>query len=1118
MLRLYAPDAPYTNNNLKTIFGLFVNELRNISSPKNPYFNMYYYLLESLSVVKSIVLITDLKNADELMVDLFRNIFDDIRPQQAKNVQICMSELLQHIIDEVKQLPQEIVDIILAQFLHKQKFDNPAAYRLACDLGNNCADKLQRYVFQYFFDIISTVGNGELSAKELADFKTVHQLVVELNKATPALLLNVIPQLEEELKLSDVTIRTLATKSLGEMFAEKTSQLASQYESTWKAWLLRRNDKAPQVRIVWIESLKDLIKAHGSLAKELSDGLSEKLVDPDEKVRAVVCKTIGEFDYETSLHHIHKSTMIQIGHRCRDKKKSVSKEAINALSVLYNQAYPEIAIVDSAVFSTLFPPHGSAAARAQRLVTTFAALDDKGRTGLLSVLRRSVDARYYMTALLQLLNSQEKSSNKMDKEEFEKKLGTVIKILCDRLPDPTKSSLLLYKYAQIHDDKFLKSISDCMNSRLSLKEIKKAAKETLSRIENIAPQALDVFSILLQRISLTLVNSEVLSELIRIVGESEEHRQDSGELLRSLSLIFPAIFKDHLDEILALLRDPGSAGASDSLQTLAEFAKQFPKSVPADIAAKETLQTFIESGTVIQAMHATVVLTSIPNNDDMCEEIVKTIVKRLDIASTRLLKDLSVLSQVALYSPQAFETVSSSVVSFIIKRLLMTNTLDQETMYEPEVEWVEKEDLDEYSLSKIMGLKVLVNRAIILAESDPVLAQDAVRPVFKLLWALINQSGEIVDEKNTNNVLKSYLRLNAARLVIKLTRNRPVYEKMVSVAEYRRLALVVQDPVCRVRQGFAGRIMKYLRSKELHIRYLAVLFLAAHEPEPEWRLQIRGFLTQQSRAQGNAEGSLMLNELTLARLVHLMANHPDFAIKNTLEADGAQVRQETHSVEDLNLAVKYFEFYMETMANSENVSLIYHVASLLKTVRFANTGEPTQYLYELSDLAQYLIQERSRSHNWTLTSYPGQVKLPRELFIPLAQSELSVQLSTKYYLSSEWVRARERKPERKPKVTVERKMGQATKRRSRSPSSPPPEMGSDGVDGEGEVEEGAEGDSPVRAKRAKRSKKAVERVPEEPTRRMASRAAKAKAAAYRDIDSDEEEEEEEADELESEDD
>lgn len=57
---------------------MFVNELRHIANLTSPYFDMYYYLLESLSAVKSIVLITDLKNP-ELMVDLFRNVFDDIR-------------------------------------------------------------------------------------------------------------------------------------------------------------------------------------------------------------------------------------------------------------------------------------------------------------------------------------------------------------------------------------------------------------------------------------------------------------------------------------------------------------------------------------------------------------------------------------------------------------------------------------------------------------------------------------------------------------------------------------------------------------------------------------------------------------------------------------------------------------------------------------------------------------------------------------------------------------------------------------------------------------------------------------------------------------------------------
>ncbi|KAF9906908.1 hypothetical protein EC991_011471 [Linnemannia zychae] len=1105
------------------VFGLFVNELRHIANASSTYFSMYYYLLESLSVVKSIVLITDLKNADELMTNLFRNIFDDIRPQQAKNVQICMSELLQHIIDESTQLPQEIVDIILAQFLHRHKFDNPAAYRLACDLGNNCAEKLQRYVFQYFSDIISVVGNGELSSKELDDFRIVHKLVIELNKATPALLLNVIPQLEEELKarLSDVTIRTLATKSLGDMFSEKTSQLTTQYESTWKAWLQRRNDKIPQVRIVWIESLVNLIKSHASLSKELSEGLAEKLIDPDEKVRAVACRTIGEFDYETSLHHIQKNTLIQVGHRCRDKKKSVSKEAINTLSVLYNQAYPEIengtqasishfgwmpsailhavyvndnevfSFVDHAIFTTLFPPHGSAASRTQRILTTFAALDDKGRTGFLSVLRRSVDTRSHMTAFLKLLESQK---NNDATEDFEKKLGAIVKVIGDRLPDPVKSSLLLYKYAKLHDSTFLQLISDCMDSRKSLKEIRTAAKETTARIENVAPATLEVFIVLIQRISLTLINSEIVSELIKNIARSDEHRQISGELLRSISPIFPAIFIDHLTEITGLLHDSTFAGASDALQTLAEFAKQFPKSVPADNKAKETLRNFLTSGTVAQATDAIIVLASIANNDSMCEDIAETCSENLDVSSPDLLKNLTILSQITLYSPQVFESVSGDVVAFIMKKLLLTNTPEQETRYDITEDWVEKSELDQYSLSKIMGLKVLVNRAIVLLESDPEAAQSAVRPVFQLLWALIAQEGELVAEKNTNAVMKSHLRLNAARFVIKLTRGRPPYEKMVAVADYCRLSLVIQDPVYRVRHGLASRIMKYLRAKELHIRYLAVMLLAAHEPELEWKSQVQKFLSQQSKSQA-VDSSLMLNEQTLARLLHLLSNHPDFVIKVPEDDDVFGGAQLTHSVQDLNLAARYIEFYLDTMANSENISLVFHIASLMKTVRFVNANEATNNLYVLSDLAQYLIQERSRSHGWTLTSYPGQVKLPRELFLPLAQNEVSVEISKRIYLPSAWVQAREHKTDRKPKLSIERKMGQASKRRSRSPSPHDAEDMEDIV-----IEKGAP--SPSRAKRPKKAKVA-DRIPEEPTRRMASRAAKTKATVYKDVDNSE---------------
>jgi len=54
---------------------------------------------------------------------------------------------------------------------------------------------------QYFTDVIVAAGKNGTSAEELNDFKTAHDLIKELNRTAPGLLLNVIPQLEEELKV-----------------------------------------------------------------------------------------------------------------------------------------------------------------------------------------------------------------------------------------------------------------------------------------------------------------------------------------------------------------------------------------------------------------------------------------------------------------------------------------------------------------------------------------------------------------------------------------------------------------------------------------------------------------------------------------------------------------------------------------------------------------------------------------------------------------------------------------------------------------------------------------------------------------------------------------------------
>ena len=120
LLRLYAPDAPYTQNELRDIFQFFFRQLSTgLKGTDSAYYNEYFHLLESLSTVKSVVLVCDLPNGDELMVDIFRDFFGLVRRDLAKKIELFMADILIALIDECSSLPSEVLEIIMAQFTDK---------------------------------------------------------------------------------------------------------------------------------------------------------------------------------------------------------------------------------------------------------------------------------------------------------------------------------------------------------------------------------------------------------------------------------------------------------------------------------------------------------------------------------------------------------------------------------------------------------------------------------------------------------------------------------------------------------------------------------------------------------------------------------------------------------------------------------------------------------------------------------------------------------------------------------------------------------------------------------------------------------------------------------------
>ena len=249
------------------MFGLFVKDiLPALHDPTDPYNIQHKYVLVSLTEVKSILLLSDIHGADDLLLRLFNSTFDGVSnsaksktgEEVAKDVEIHLTEMLIQLIDESPgSIPASVIDAIISQFMRaappggsrsKEQNGNqstllhktePPAYIMARNICNGCSDKMSRYVSQYFGDVIlnasgfATKANGNRqgddsddedenagpSEADLKSLRQAHLLIRELWRAAPDILQNVVPQIDAELSADNVYLRQIATETFGDMIS-----------------------------------------------------------------------------------------------------------------------------------------------------------------------------------------------------------------------------------------------------------------------------------------------------------------------------------------------------------------------------------------------------------------------------------------------------------------------------------------------------------------------------------------------------------------------------------------------------------------------------------------------------------------------------------------------------------------------------------------------------------------------------------------------------------------------------------------------------------------------------------------------------------------------------------
>ena len=1140
-----------------------------------------------MAETKSIILLTDVDGADALILPLFTTCFDIVSGsfkgsaggEIERAVEYNMTNLLVIVIDEVAVLPQEAVDVILSQFLRvdprsaqhasgKGKKDGdvqddkqgnlllkdyPAAYNMAKAICTTCPEKMTSQISQYFNNVIvdasasretsghpkhgarriSNLDESDDEAEDVKELSKAHQLIRELWRACPDVLQNVVPQLEAELSAESVSLRLLATETLGDVAAGigvsgppppaqmdpatyppasmlhadqpfsglnrllvpmSPKPFSSTHAAAYSSFLSRRLDKSPSVRAAWATAAgRILLTFAGGIGfnegedTKLLTGLVQTLGDTDEKVRLAAIKVIATFSFADIINRFgpnggierQGSVMFALAERIKDRKHAVREQAAKVLGRLWGVASNDIqegiekvvltlgqipirildsvytgdpdiqVLVDRVTFEFLlpvtFPPikarskqeksqgkekdSGSqdddttdpSLIRVQRMLTLVKSLDDRAKKVFFMMQSRQVGFAKLMAAYLKACEDYNGGVVDGDEEIVKTKLTKLVDAISKTLPEPNRVSADLWKFAKMHDRRNYQLIRYAMSAENDYRTVTNAVKELAKRIRD-GPSAtvslLDTITPILYRCGLLVYNRSHVPAIMKMSRTNDYGLGETAyDLLKEISTRNPEVLGTHVQEMCKDLEthaptvdNAEHSSAADTLKACAAFARKFPAEISKDRKFLLAMTNYaLHAREPLAAKHAVSIIMAAADKKEMyAKDLVRKATKDCTYTSPFFLTRLATISQICLLAPAAANSESDAIVRVALDDTLLSNRAP--SLKAEAYSWSNTPDKE--TLAKEWALKILVNRCRSEEDNiDSVSLKEVVTPLYTILAKFIIDEGELVSSKGTPPRQKSRLRLTAARLLLKLSSHLRACEALVTPSIFNATALVALDRLLPVRTGFVNQLKKYLSQNRLHPRWYTVLFLLAYEPDTDlqsstvtWlKSRAQAFVRHQQQAQSSNKSSHdNVMELLFARLLSLLAHHPDFPEKGT---------EDYHP--DLVDYSKYICFYLSTIANEENLSLIFHIAQRVKQTKDAvaeDSTETSEHLYVLSDLAQAAIrnyadvlahQKGHAANANMLQTWPGKLRLPSALFAALPNHTVAQEIADKNFLPEE---------------------------------------------------------------------------------------------------------------------
>ncbi|KAI4311859.1 hypothetical protein MLD38_036722 [Melastoma candidum] len=1000
--RITAPDAPYTDDILKDTFELIVGTFKGLGDASGPSFGRRVAILEMIARYRSCVVMLDLE-CDDLVHEMFTTFLAVASEALPESVISSMHKIMTVLIDESEDVLEDLVLVLLSALGRKKDDVSKASRRLAMKVIKSCAERLEPGVKQFLVSSMSE-DSKPVTVQEI-DY---HDVIYDLFRCAPELLVGIVPYLTGELLSDQLETRLRAVSFTGDLFSSSEPTIAEPFQLVFSEFLTRLTDRAVEIRMSVLDHVKSCLLADPSRseASQIISALCDRLLDYDENVRKRVVEVICDVA-STCPNVIPAETVKVVADRLRDRSPLVKTFTMEKLADIFRvhctNADPTVdhkqfdwipgkilrcyydrdfrsELIESVLHGSLYPSSMSVGEKVKCWVRFFAVFDKVE----VKALERMLEQKQRLQLEMQRYLSLRQMYQGGDVQEIHQKSMFCFKIMSRFFFNPEKAEENFQALDQIEDTNLWNVLSSLLNPDTSFNQ----SHVFRSELQNILGEnhcLSEFLGTLSLKCSYLLFNKEYVGEIIleasvqKFAGNTL-YIQSCMNMLVILSQYSPSLLVGFDEELVNCLKDSNEIVKEGALNILAKGGGIIREQLAQSSSSVDLLlETLCLEGSRRQAKYAVHALAAIARDDGLksLSVLYKRLVDMLEEKShlPAVLQSLGCIAQTAM---PVFETRETEIQDFIHCKILME---ENQTAAERS-QW---DDRTDSCLLKIYGLKTLVKSY--LPSKDAHLRPDIDKLLATLKSVLLH--GDVSEKLKSSLVDRAQMKLAAAKAIVRLAK---CWEHKIPLDIFELTLQASQSEFPQARRGLLSKIHHYIKDHLLDARYACSFAFGAGElKESELKEEKQNLMdiiqmqyqlkSRQQSVHSDVNSSIAYPEGILPFLIHALAHHscPEVDECKDIQAFETISRQLYYFLSTLIHGDDDGKAESGSKKEKENVSLIISVLRNIKRSEDVVDVSKTKKSYALCDLGLFIMKKLTGIEVNLPTALPA-VPLPSMLY------------------------------------------------------------------------------------------------------------------------------------------